>query len=320
MAHTHGLRGKFWKEVEMIDISEKSKTLRYARAEGFLSLSRETIERIKKNDLPKKNPLEVARVAGILAGKKTWEIIPYCHPVPVEWSWVDFEFAEDGIKITAEVKGIYRTGVEMEALTILSVSVLTLYDMLKPVEENMVIREMRVVEKKGGKKDFTEVYEKPLRAAVIVTSDSVSAGKKQDRAGIAVIEKLKKYGVEIAKYTVIPDEPEQIRREILYLSDHEKVDLILTSGGTGLGPRDVTVDVTKTLIEREIPGIPEAVRTYGMERTPYSMLSRAVAGVRGKTVIINLPGSTRGATESMNALFPGLLHIFRMIAGGGHKE
>ena len=100
----------------------------------------------------------------------------------------------------------------------------------------------------------------------------------------------------------------------------EKVDLILTTGGTGLSPRDVTVEATRTVIEREVPGISEATRIYGFQRTPYAMLSREVAGVRGKTIIINLPGSSRGAAESMDALFPWVLHVFHILKGGRHNQ
>ena len=98
------------------------------------------------------------------------------------------------------------------------------------------------------------------------------------------------------------------------------MDFILTTGGTGLSPRDVTVEATRTVIEREVPGISEATRIYGFQRTPYAMLSRVIAGVRGKTIIINLPGSSRGAAESMDALFPWVLHVFHILKGGVHNQ
>ena len=103
--------------------------------------------------------------------------------------------------------------------------------------------------------------------------------------------------MEVIEYKIFSDDLETIRRELIRLSDEKKVDLILTTGGTGLSPRDVTFEATRTVIEREVPGISEATRIYGFQRTPYAMLSREVAGVRGKTIIINLPGSSRGAAE-----------------------
>ena len=105
---------------------------------------------------------------------------------------------------------------------------------------------------------------------------------------------------------------------MLRACDEAKVDIVLTSGGTGLGPRDVTPEATKKVLEKEISGVAEILRAYGQRRTPLSMLSRAVAGIRGTTVIVNLPGSVRGVSESLDALFPGILHIHKMLAGYGH--
>jgi molybdenum cofactor synthesis domain-containing protein len=98
------------------------------------------------------------------------------------------------------------------------------------------------------------------------------------------------------------------------------VNLIITTGGTGLGPRDVTVEATAAIIDREIPGIMEAARGYGQKRTPYAMLSRGLAGQRGKTIIINLPGSSKGVEESLDAIFPAILHAYKMMGGGGHDS
>jgi cyclic pyranopterin phosphate synthase len=120
-----------------------------------------------------------------------------------------------------------------------------------------------------------------------------------------------------ARAEVLPDDREQITARLRALVE-DGVDLVLTTGGTGLGPRDVTVEATREVIDREIPGIAEAARAYGQERTPYAMFSRGVAGVSGKTIIVNLPGSSRGAEETMNAIFPALLHAYGMLQGEGH--
>jgi molybdenum cofactor synthesis domain-containing protein len=119
---------------------------------------------------------------------------------------------------------------------------------------------------------------------------------------------------------VLPDDREAIADRLCQLVDTEKVKLIFTTGGTGLGPRDVTPEATLAVIDRSVPGIVEAIRSYGKDRTPFAMLSRGVAGVRGDSIIINLPGSSKGALESLQALFPGLLHIFPMLQGKGHPE
>ncbi len=304
----------------MRDISNKFRSLRIARAKAVLFASPKTISRIRHSDLPKGNALEVAKVAGIQSAKNTSLLIPYCHQVPLDWVGIEFNFSEDSIEITSTVKAIYKTGVEMEALVATLVSALTLYDMAKMVDETMRISEITLLEKKGGKSDFAEVVEKPLRSAVLVMSDSIFAGKKSDKSGQLIVERLKEEGFEIVDYKIVPDEPSEIKESLIAYTDEMKLNLVVTTGGTGFSPRDCTPEVMKEIIEREVPGISEAVRAYGQERTPYSMLSRASAGIRGSTLIINLPGSKKGVAESLDALFPAVIHAFKMLAGGGHQE
>lgn len=306
------------KEIIMIDISNKIKTLRTAQAEATLKLSQQTIELIHKNKIPKGDPMAVAKVAGVQAAKNTSSIIPYCHPLPIDYVGVDFEFGEGLITVKATVKAIYKTGVEMEALTAASVAALTIYDMTKMLDDTMEIVGVKLLEKTGGKSDFKTKYDKPLRAAVLVLSDSIYAGKKSDLSGKLIVERLKKELVEVVDYKIIPDELEQIVAELIKYSDEMKLDLVMTTGGTGFSPRDCTPEAMLKVIEREVPGIPDAARYYGQERTPYSMLSRAKAGIRGKTLIVNLPGSKKGVADSLDALFPGMLHSFKMMWGGGH--
>jgi cyclic pyranopterin phosphate synthase len=303
----------------MIDVSEKLDTLREATAEATVRVRPETIDMVKSGNVPKGNVIEMARAAGILGAKKTSELIPFCHQVPLDWISVDFEFGEK-IVIKTQAKAIWKTGVEMEALTAASIAALTIYDMLKPIDDSLEITSVKLIEKRGGKSEWKQHLKPPLKAAVLVLSDTVSQGKKEDKSGKIIVEKLKKEPVEVVEYRILPDDFDMIKRELIRLSDEEKVDLILTSGGTGLSPRDVTVDATKTVIQRDVPGIPEAARIYGFQRTPYAMLSRETAGVRGKTIIINLPGSSRGASESMDALFPWVLHAFHILRGGGHER
>lgn len=304
----------------MLDISAKIKTLRTATAQARLVLSPETIVRIRENTIPKGNPLEVAKVAAVQAAKATSTIIPYCHPLPIDYVGVDYEIGEKWIDVRTTVKAIYKTGVEMEALTAASAAALTLYDMMKMLDETMSIGEIRLLSKTGGKSDFRTPFEKPLRAAVLVMSDSIASGKKSDRSGQLIVERLKREGVSVEDYRIIPDEIEEIVRLLTQYADEDKYDLVMTTGGTGFTPRDRTPEAMERVIEREAPGIAEAARMYGQERTPYSMLSRARAGVRGKTLIVNLPGSKKGVAESLDALFPGLLHAFKMIRGGGHEQ
>jgi len=269
------------------------------------------------NEVPKGNVFEMAKTAGLFGVKKTAEIIPDCHPLPVEYTGVDYEINGLDIIIKIEVKTIYKTGVEVEAMHGASVVALTMYDMLKPIDKGIEIHSIKLVSKKGGKSDFKDEFKRDLTAAVVVCSDTISAGKKEDKAGKAIVAKLENLSVSIKDYTVIPDEMDQIQAKVnAYQS--ENIDLIIFTGGTGLSPRDVTPESIIPLLDRQIPGIEEAIRKYGQDRTPYSMLSRSVAGVKGDSLILALPGSTNGAKESMDSIFPAMLHIFRILKGGKH--
>ncbi len=156
-----------------------------------------------------------------------------------------------------------------------------------------------------------------LKCAVIVCSDSIFAGKAEDRAGKAVIEKLTQCQLHTDVYEITPDVFATIQDKATQLSD-EGYDLILFTGGTGLSPRDVTPEAILPLFTREIPGMMEMARNYGQQRTPYSMLSRGVAGFIRHALVITLPGSTRGAAETMDALFPYVLHVFAVAEGMKH--
>jgi len=198
-----------------------------------------------------------------------------------------------------------------------SVVALTMYDMLKPIDKGIEINNIRLVKKKGGKSDFAKKVRDNITASVIVCSDTITAGQKEDKAGIAIQEKLESYGVEVTKYAVIPDEKKAIEDELLSAVSNQ-VDLIIYTGGTGLSKRDITPDTILPLLDREIPGIMEASRKYGQDRTPYAMLSRGVAGVKDETLVITLPGSTKGAIESMDAIFPATLHLYSIFKGRRH--
>lgn len=303
----------------MVDITHKINTLRSATATAIVKVSRqETIDAIVNNRVPKGNVLEMAKTAGLFAVKNTHLSIPDCHPIPIEFTAVTYKIEALNIQIIFEVKTVYKTGVEVEAMHGASIVALTMYDMLKPIDKEIEISTIKLVQKEGGKSSFKNKFPGVIKAAVFVCSDSVFAGDKEDRSGKIIVEKLSSYGVETGHYEVIPDEIDVIQEKVkAFAKEHQ---LVIFTGGTGLSPRDVTPEALSPILESRIPGIEEAIRNYGQQRTPYAMLSRTVAGTLGKSVVLALPGSTNGAKESMDAVFPHLLHVFHILKGKNHDS
>ncbi len=302
----------------MVDITHKSSTLRIATAQAIVKVSnQDTIDAIVNKTVPKGDVFAMSKAVGLLGVKKTSLLLADCHPMPIEFTGIEYEIKELDIIITMTVKTIYKTGVEVEAMHGASLVALNMYDMLKPIDKGVEIHHIKLLQKKGGKSDFKDKFRKDIKAAVVVCSDTISAGQKEDRAGKAIIKILEESEVDIMDYTIIPDEVADIQTKVKEYQS-QGANLVIYTGGTGLSSRDVTPEALKPLLEREIPGIDEAIRKYGQDRTPYSMLSRSVAGVIGETLVLALPGSTNGAKESMDAIFPSILHIFRILKGANH--
>ena len=156
-------------------------------------------------------------------------------------------------------------------------------------------------------------------AAVITVSDMGSRGLRQDTSGPAVRAMLEEVGFSVAHTAILPDDMEQISAELRNCADRRRIDLIVTTGGTGLSPRDVTPEATRAVLEREIPAIPVAMWMEGLKVTPRAMLSRAVAGIRGSSLLLNLPGSEKAARENLAAVIGALEHGLHMIAAEGHE-
>ena len=154
-----------------------------------------------------------------------------------------------------------------------------------------------------------------INVAILIISDKSSLGLRDDQTGPALIEALSPHA-RVRPVQIVPDEFEVIKATLIELADAGEYDIIFTSGGTGLSPRDVTPEATLAAIERPVPGIPEAMRAASLEITPHGMLSRAVAGLRGKTLIINLPGSPKAALENVSAVIGPIAHGLRILRGG----
>ena len=305
----------------MFDVSKKGDTLRFATAQAIIKVSPESIDLIKNEKTPKGDIIEAAKISATLGAKKTWELIPYCHPIPIDHISTQLLLYQSSIEIKVSVKSVWKTGVEMEALTGCSVAALAIYDMLKPIDEHLSIESIKLLDKTGGKRDFIESLNKKINVAIFVISDSTFNGTRVDKSGKIIIDRLKNTyttNTEIVGYEILPDHIDKIKASLIKYSDEKKVDLIITSGGTGFSKRDVTPEATKMVIDKEANGISETIRSYGQRRTPLSMLSRGISGTRDKTLIVNLPGSTKAVSESLDLLLPSIFHVFNMLEGKGH--
>lgn len=155
-----------------------------------------------------------------------------------------------------------------------------------------------------------------MKIAVLTISDTRT--KETDKSGALILKILKNIDCQISEYEILKDEKEKIKEKLIYYADVLKLDLVITGGGTGLGPRDVTPEATLEVIDKKVPGIPELIRAEGIKKTNRATLSRGEAGIRNNTLIINLPGSPKGTKESLKAIIEIIPHAIEMIKGGGH--
>lgn len=303
----------------MVDITFKTFTLRKAIAAATIKTSAiSTVEAVKNGTVPKGNVLEFARASALLAIKKTSDVIPDCHPLPVEFASINYEMSGLNINIIVEVHTIYKTGVEVEAMHGASVAALVIYDMLKPIDKNVEISNIRLLEKQGGKSSQKNIETENLTAAVVVCSDSVSQGLKNDTSGKLLVESLNNQGISNVDYSVVPDDVSAIQEKIEFFKNRG-CHLLVFTGGTGLSDRDVTPETVLPFITKEIPGIMETARNYGQDRVKTSMLSRGIAGFSDDMLILTFPGSSGAVKEYVQALFPQVLHVFSVKKGDGHS-
>jgi len=301
--------------VNMVDVTDKDSTVRMAKAEGKISMKPETISAIQDDAVPKGNVLTTAKIAGIQAAKKTAEMIPMCHQLNLSFVDVEFEIGSDVILIRSTVKTKEATGVEMEALSAVSGAALTIYDMCKAVDKTMVIGEIKLVKKVGGKSDHTSEY-RP-KVGVITLSDSVSKGESEDKSGEILASGFSDSGCEVDHRLVLEDGSNLLVPTIQKWIDGG-VELIITTGGTGLGPRDLTIQTMDKIFDSKLPGIEQALHAYGRSKVKTAMLSRLTAGVVNGAIVICLPGSPGAAKDALQVLIPTIFHSFHMMRGEKH--
>jgi cyclic pyranopterin monophosphate synthase len=318
----------------MVDVGDKPTTARRAVAGASVRMAPEVLRTLLDAGGPKGDAFVTARLAGIAAAKVTPQLIPLAHPIPLDRVEVELTADREAgvVAIRAEAKATARTGVEMEALVAAATAALTLYDMAKSLQRDIVIERLELFEKEGGRSGhwlrdagvatgeaLPAMAGGPMHEAIVITvSTRAAAGEREDLSGPAVIAALAEAGFDVApSATVMADDEDGLAAALATLAD-AGARLIVTSGGTGLTPGDLTPAATRRAIDREIPGLAELMRATGMRTTPMASLSRGVVGARGSTLIVNLPGSPAGAVESLTALLPVLRHALEQLAGGDH--
>jgi cyclic pyranopterin monophosphate synthase len=315
--------------ARMVDVGAKPVTRRVAIAEGRLDTTAEVVALVRSDGLKKADVLPTARIAGISGAKRTSELIPLAHIVPLDAVSIDFGFEEAAITIRATASTTARTGIEMEALTAVAIAGLTLHDMVKAIDPAAQLGGIRLVEKRGGKRgiwraDAAEpavpvdaaADAAPARpATVLVVSTRAAAGKADDTTGPVIAAWLRERGFDPGDPVVVADADvaDALRGAVA-----GSPAVLITTGGTGVNPGDRTPEATLAVLDQELPGVAEAIRAAGRVATPTAALSRALAGIAGRTIVVNLPGSRGGVADGLRVLDELLPHLVDQVAGGDH--
>ncbi len=326
---------------QVIDISNKAVTERVAIAYGEINVGSEVLKLIQAKNLPKGDVLALAEIAGINGAKQAHQMIPMCHPLALEQVIIhsDIDIKSTTISVFCLARAYEKTGVEMEALAGVNAALLTIYDLSKGTNPDVLLSNVHLVMKSGGKKglwlsprplstvlqsiiDNVSQEEKKIlahiSAAIITISDRASKKLYADESGELLVNKLSKLGANVIQHDCVADDIVAIQESIRKIIAKYSPELIITTGGTGFTPRDVTPEAITPLINKVIPGIAEKLRYDGAKSTDFSWLSRSIVGVIDKTLVITLPGSRKAVVQGLDSLKPLLKHALHMVQGGSH--
>ncbi len=321
---------------KMINVGRKRPTRRVAIASGSIFVNQEAFDKIKTKTMPKGDVLAMAEVSGIMGSKNTPDMLPMCHPLPLDQVTIHCTMNEENNSITVYCQAVAfaKTGVEMEALAGVNAALLTIWDLSKGVYPALKLGEVSLLVKTGGKSgvwinpngipDWLEEQVSALKCsltgkkiAVTVMSDRASKGDYEDKSGPVLIKFIEQSGAELADYIVIPDDAKTIANNISKICREKKPDLLIASGGTGPGPRDVTPDVLEEISDRMLDGFGDLLRTESLHFTDTAWLSRMTAGMVGSTLVIAFPGSPKAVQECLDIISPFLDDALNKIAKQG---
>ncbi len=323
-------------QFRMIDVGRKRVTRRRAVAEGVIVVGAAAFEKIREKSLPKGDVLALAEVAGIMGAKKTPETLLMCHSLPLDQVSIHcVPEAPDTVRVYAQVTAHAKTGVEMEAIMAVQAALATIWDLVKGTEPNLTIGNIRLLVKEGGKSGLwcnpdgipewlaaqipPQKRMQDIPVAILVMSDRAASGVYDDKSGALLSEMLKTDGAEIVKYCVIPDEFETISDTMHRIYEQAHPKLIVMSGGTGPGPRDVTPEVMGVVCDRILEGFGEMLRHESAAYTDTAWLSRMSAGMMNETLVIALPGSPKAVRECWEILAPFMARALKMISSQGFE-
>ncbi|HAJ89467.1 MAG TPA: bifunctional molybdenum cofactor biosynthesis protein MoaC/MoaB [Rhodospirillaceae bacterium] len=322
---------------KMIDVGRKRPTRRRAVACGTIRMNQEAFLAVKNGTLPKGNVLALAEAAGIMGAKRTPDLIPMCHTLPLDQVTIYCDLQEEthSIVVYAQAVAFAKTGVEMEALAGVNAALLTIWDLTKGTDAHLSIDGIRLLTKTGGKSGVwinangippwledqlpSSSFLTGKKAAILVMSDRASKGEYADQSGALLKELLVNAGAEISAYDIIPDQEDNIAQAMTTICRSGQPDLLMATGGTGPGPRDVTPDVLEKISDRMLEGLGNVLRAESLYYTDTAWLSRMTAGMVGRTLVIAFPGSPKAVKECWDILSPFLGDALEKIKKQGYE-
>jgi cyclic pyranopterin monophosphate synthase len=291
----------------MDDSSSNPAAQQSAKAEGKIFFSNGAREILLKENAPKTDVVTAAKVAGIQAAKRASEFIPFHHANTLNWVELNFSAGEDHIKIESTVKAVSRSGLEMEALTAVSVAALTLLDICKEHDQQVNIQDLKLVPKVSKKKMLT--VKTPIKVGIIVISDRITAGLADDEVGQLLQSGFANAGYHANNYSIISNDSDKLIEKIQEWLE-QSIELIITAGGNGIGPRDITLTSLEPFFDFRMEGLEQTLHSIAQVNNNGFFVDRLAVGKIGKTIVICLPIDVALAQDALNVILPNMHQAF----------